>query len=267
MKMKTTMLVGHHFAANPLDVVMQCVVDVWELLLQRATVCQRAGELDAHACPQRHSQNNSSIDLNCGHSSGVAVHDRLTSLVVAQSDHHPMCRQRWLQVAARALECCRHQVVGGMPSSFRHEKYAGSAVARTHHRKRQCGTHLVNRSNLLDGAEWWLAHQIHAWATVQWFDDGCLRVILTLLGCHSPTNIVGCGGKPADWSVGGSAAMASLTLGLKSLNAGREWVANEVAATDRAALHAVADPHSLQTFAAMHSSASRCLENHPVCDG
>jgi hypothetical protein len=62
--------------------------------------------------------------------------------------------------------------------------------------------------------------------------------------------------------------MVSQILGLKSLNAVLEWAANEVAATDRFALHAVVDSHALRTFAAMRSSASRCLENQqPVCDG
>jgi hypothetical protein len=160
------MLVGHHYATNHLDVVTQFEVDVWELPLQRATVYQRAVELEARACPQRHAQKHCSVVLNCGHSSDVAVHDRLTSLVVAQSDHHPTCLQRWLKVEARALECCRHLVVGGMPSSLRQDKDAGGAVAMTRHQRGQRDTHLMNHSNLLDGAKWRLAHGVHAWASV-----------------------------------------------------------------------------------------------------
>jgi hypothetical protein len=264
MKM-TTMLVGHHFAADHLEVVTKCEVDVWELLLQRATVCQRAVELEASACPQRHAEKHTSIALNCGHSSGAAGHDPLTRMVDAQSDHHPVCLQRCLQVAARALECCRHQVVGEMPCSYPHDKDVGGAVATSSHQRHQCGTHLVNHPNLLDGSKWLLAHEIHAWATLQWVDDASLGA-MALVDCLLQTNIVAYGGQPAVGSVGDFAAMVSQVLRLKSPNAVLEWGANGVAAKARAALHAVVDPHSLRTFAAMRLSASRCLENQPVCD-
>jgi hypothetical protein len=132
--------------------------------------------------------------------------------------------------------------------------------------------HLLHHPDLLDGAKWQLAqHEVHAWATVQWFDDGCLDDpslgATELIGSRLQTNFVGPGGIPAHGSVGGSAAMASLAFALKSLNAVLEWAANGTAATDRAALLVDADPQSLRTFAAMRSSASRCLENHPVSDG
>jgi hypothetical protein len=192
MKMTTTMLVGHHFVANPLD------VDEWELLLRCATVCQRVVELEARASPQRHAQKHSSIALSYGHSSGVAVHDRLTRLVVAQSDHHPTFLQHWLQIAARALECRRHRVFGGMPRSFRDEKDAGGAVAMTLYQRHQCDTHLVNHSNLLDGSKRRLAQlEVHVWAKVQWFDDSSLDAI-ALVASLLQTNIVERGGKPAD---------------------------------------------------------------------
>jgi hypothetical protein len=129
-----------------------------------------------------------------------------------------------------------------MRSSFRHDKDAGGAVAMTRHQRCQCDTHLVNHPNVLDGSKWRLAHEVHAWATVQWFDDPSLGA-MALVDFLLQTNIVGCAGKPADGWAGGSAAMASLALRLNSLNAVLEWAANGTAATDRAALHAVADPH------------------------
>jgi hypothetical protein len=186
------MLVGHHFAASLLDLVTQCVVDLG-LLREHVTICQRAVELDARAYQQCYSQKHSSIAWNCGHSSGVAVHVPPTRTVVVQSDYQPMCHRRWLQGAARALECCRHQVVAGMPRSFRHEEDVGGAVAMTRRQRRWCGAHRVNHPNLLDGAKWWFAHEIHAWATLQLLDVPSLGAMMVLLGCLPPTNVVGYG--------------------------------------------------------------------------
>jgi hypothetical protein len=152
-----------------------------------------------------------------------------------------------------------------MPRAFRHDKDADGAVAMTRHQRRQCDTPCANQPNLLVGAKWRLAHEVHAWATSQWFNFASLGAMV-LVDCLLQTKIIGCGGKPADGSVGGSAATVPQALGLTSLDAVLEWTGNGTAPTDRAALRALADWHSWPTFAAIRSSASSYQENQPVCD-
>jgi hypothetical protein len=72
---------------------------------------------------------------------------------------------------------------------------ASGAVAMTRHRHRQCGTHLLNQPNLLDGAKRQLAHEIHSWTTVQWFDYPSLGAMGFVNGLLQ-TNLVGFGGNP-----------------------------------------------------------------------
>jgi hypothetical protein len=92
---------------------------------------------------------------------------------------------------------------------------AGGAVAMTRHQRRQCDTHLVTNPHLLDGSKRQLPDEVHAWATSQWFDEPSLGA-MTLVDCLLQIKIVDCADIPADWSVGSSAAMASLALGLYS---------------------------------------------------